>query len=141
MLPQRALTLISEYSKPLTRPDWKTYKPMTLSYYKTLINNSRINAVLKELRNKKDYVYTIENLPFTLKVGQSYFCRRVTYTIINILPNFIIILTDSNGNVHKGEPYIYYKNKLSNGSLQRMEGVCIYNHKIYLDQHNYIYKK
>ena len=54
MLPQRALTLISEYSKPLMRSDWKTYKPMTLSYYKTLINNSRINAVLKELRNKKD---------------------------------------------------------------------------------------
>jgi hypothetical protein len=141
MLPQRALTLISEYSKPLTRADWKMYKPMTLTYYKTLINNSRINAVLKEFKNKKDYVYTIENLPFTLKVDQTYFCSRVTYTIINILPNFVIIVMDSNGNVHKGEAYIHYKNKLSNGSLQRMEGVYIRNHKVDLNHHNYIYKK
>jgi hypothetical protein len=141
MLPQRALTLISEYSKPMTRPDWKTYKPMTFNYYHSLINNSRINAVLKTYINKKNYIYSIDDLPFTLKVGQSYFARRITYTIINILPNFIIVLIDSNGDVHKGEAYIHYKNKLSNGSMRRMEGVYLRNHKIDLDQHNYIYNK
>ena len=29
MLPERALLLISEYSQPLTRPDWRTIKIMT----------------------------------------------------------------------------------------------------------------
>ena len=32
MLPSRALLLINEYSKPLTRPDWRQYKPI-LSVY------------------------------------------------------------------------------------------------------------
>ena len=29
VLPSRALTLISEYSKPMTRPDWRTKRIMT----------------------------------------------------------------------------------------------------------------
>ena len=32
LLPLRALTLIREYSKPLTRPDWRQLKPLVSSY-------------------------------------------------------------------------------------------------------------
>ena len=32
MLPCRALTLIHEYSRPLTRPDWKKSKPVITTY-------------------------------------------------------------------------------------------------------------
>ena len=31
-LPSRALLLISEYSKPMTRPDWKNSKPIITTY-------------------------------------------------------------------------------------------------------------
>ena len=39
-LPCRALHLISEYSKPLTRPDWRKSKPLTTTYQ--LYNNTLI---------------------------------------------------------------------------------------------------
>ncbi len=32
MLPSRALLLIREYSKPLTRPDWRKSKPIITTY-------------------------------------------------------------------------------------------------------------
>jgi hypothetical protein len=40
-LPYRALTLIREYSKPLTRPDWRKSKPIVSTYrlYLNVINN------------------------------------------------------------------------------------------------------
>jgi hypothetical protein len=40
-LPCRALLLISEYSKPLTRPDWRQSKPIITTYrlYLVVINN------------------------------------------------------------------------------------------------------
>ena len=47
ILPLRAKKLISEYSKPLTRPNWKTQPSMTL--YKFYINVNR---------NKKYYLLT-----------------------------------------------------------------------------------
>ena len=31
-LPSRALSLISEYSKPMTRPDWRKSKPIVETY-------------------------------------------------------------------------------------------------------------
>jgi len=31
-LPSRALLLISEYSKPITRPDWRDSKPIITKY-------------------------------------------------------------------------------------------------------------
>ena len=40
MLPGRALTIISEYSKPMTRPDWRNSKPLTTTYQ--LYNNTLI---------------------------------------------------------------------------------------------------
>jgi hypothetical protein len=39
-LPIRAVSLISEYSKPLTRPDWRQSKPLTTTYQ--LYNNTLI---------------------------------------------------------------------------------------------------
>ena len=39
-LPCRALCLIREYSKPLTRPDWRKSKPLTTQYQ--LYNNTLI---------------------------------------------------------------------------------------------------
>jgi hypothetical protein len=40
-LPCRALTIIREYSKPLTRPDWRKSKPIVTTYrlYINVINN------------------------------------------------------------------------------------------------------
>ena len=40
-LPFRAVSLISEYSKPLTRPDWRQSKPIITTYrlYLVVINN------------------------------------------------------------------------------------------------------
>ena len=32
MLPSRAIKLISEYSKPVTRPDWRKSKPLATQY-------------------------------------------------------------------------------------------------------------
>ena len=32
-LPYRALLLINEYSKPLTRPEWRNSKPIVTSFY------------------------------------------------------------------------------------------------------------
>lgn len=40
MLPIRAVHLISEYSKPLTRPNWRQSKPLTTAYQ--LYNNTLI---------------------------------------------------------------------------------------------------
>ena len=41
LLPNRALSLIREYSKPLTRPDWRKSKPIVTTYrlYLAVINN------------------------------------------------------------------------------------------------------
>jgi hypothetical protein len=40
MLPERAIKLIHEYSKPMTRPDWRHSKPLTTTYQ--LYNNTLI---------------------------------------------------------------------------------------------------
>ena len=57
-LPCRALELISEYSKPITRPDWRTF-PRTITknifFYESL-NEGLYNIVRK---NKYDYIYAM----------------------------------------------------------------------------------
>jgi len=40
MLPERTLIMIREYSKPMTRPDWRKSKPLTTTYQ--LYNNTLI---------------------------------------------------------------------------------------------------
>jgi hypothetical protein len=138
MLPERALRLISEYSKPLTRSDWRTLKIMPQSLYNTIIHNATRNNALYKLIDSYEYTYTIEDLPFILKKGQSYLYRRIKYTIIDIVPCYTIILKDSLGENHKGLTYLYYKDRLTNGSLKKMEGVYILPN-VYLNQTNYIH--
>ena len=55
-LPLRVLLLISEYSKPLTRPDWRTCKSLIsieeyiyAIHYKDYINNNILNTPLLNL--------------------------------------------------------------------------------------------
>jgi hypothetical protein len=59
-LPCRALQLISEYSKPITRPDWRTF-PRTITkniffYESNNLNEGLYNIVRK---NKYDYIYSM----------------------------------------------------------------------------------
>jgi hypothetical protein len=135
MLPERALRLINEYSKPLTRPDWRRLKIMPQTLYTKNIHNAARNNALYKLIDSYVYTYTIQDLPFVLKIGQSYLFRRIKYTIIDIVP---CIIKDSLGETHRGITYLYYKDRLTNGSLKKMEGVYILPN-IYLNQTNYIY--
>jgi hypothetical protein len=43
VLPSHALRLIHEYSKPLTRPDWRNSKPLTTTYQ--LYNNTFYDSI------------------------------------------------------------------------------------------------
>jgi hypothetical protein len=48
-LPSRALSLIREYSKPLTRTDWRQSKPLTTTYQmynNTLVRDGLLMAYL-----------------------------------------------------------------------------------------------
>ena len=62
VLPIQALTLISEYSKPLTRPDWKT-KPVIdfLTFYQNLRRRQKYNVIC-------DLIYKIHNHNNTLTI-------------------------------------------------------------------------
>jgi hypothetical protein len=44
MLPTRALSLISEYSKPMTKPNWRKSMPLTTPYQ--LYNNTLVRTGL-----------------------------------------------------------------------------------------------
>ena len=48
-LPSRSLALISEYSKPLTRPDWRKSKPIITIHilYQELIHMYRVRAYVQ----------------------------------------------------------------------------------------------
>ena len=49
-LPLNAKKLISEYSKPLTRPDWRTVCPLTIKrYYTDIVRNIDINKIYKNV--------------------------------------------------------------------------------------------
>ena len=138
VLPNRALQLIRKYSKPLTRSDWRNLKIMPQSLYNNIIHNAVRNNALYKLIDSYIYTYTIEDLPFVLQKGQSYLYRRIKYTIIDMKPYYNIILKDSFGKTYKGTTYLYYKDRLTNGSLKKMEGVYILPN-IYLNQTNYIH--
>lgn len=138
ILPERVVRLIREYSKPLTRPDWRQLKIMPQSYFGNITHNARHNIVTYKLI--MSYEYSIHDLPFTIKKGQSYFYKRIKYTITDMLPNFNIIVIDSFGKIYNGLLYVYYKYQLHNDSLKRMEGVYIELPKRkYLNQTNYIH--
>ena len=61
-LPNRALKLISEYSKPLTRPDWRTFirtlsKKIFLKEIQKLNNCNTLG--IYTIVNKYDYIYAM----------------------------------------------------------------------------------
>jgi hypothetical protein len=132
------LRLIREYSKPLTRPDWRQLKIMPQSYFGNITHNARHNNVLYKLI--MSYEYSIVDLPFTIRMGQSYFYKGIKYTIVSILSNINVNVIDSFGETYNGLLYVYYKYHLYNDSLKRMEGVYIELPKRkYLNQTNYIH--
>jgi hypothetical protein len=45
-LPPRALALIREYSKPITRGDWKTKPKMMYKDFRKYLNNNKFNKVI-----------------------------------------------------------------------------------------------
>jgi hypothetical protein len=140
MLPERALRLISEYSKPLTRSDWRRLKVMPQSLFGNITHNARHNTVLYNFIFA--YEYYIDDLPFIIKKGQSYFHKGIKYTITDILLNYNIIVIDSFDKIYNGMLYVYYKYQLYNDSLKRMEGIYIELPKRrYLNQTNYIHNK
>ena len=58
-LPSRAVELIREYSKPLTRPDWRTFPRITTKIFMDdilEINKKLYNIICK---NKYDYIYSM----------------------------------------------------------------------------------
>jgi hypothetical protein len=138
MLPERVVRLIREYSKPLTRPDWHRLKIMPQSLFGNITHNARHNTVLHKFILA--YEYSVNDIPFTIRKGQSYFYKRIKYTITDILPNLNINVIDSFGQKYNGLLYVYYKYQLYNDSLKRMEGVYIELPKRkYLNQTNYIH--
>jgi hypothetical protein len=138
MLPERVVKLIREYSKPLTRPDWRKLKIMPQSLFGNITHNARHNTVLHKFILA--YEYSVNDIPFTIRKGQSYFYKRIKYTITDILPNLNINVIDSFGQKYNGLLYVYYKYQLYNDSLKRMEGVYIELPKRkYLNQTNYIH--
>ena len=60
LLPYHALRLIREYSKPMTRPDWRNSKPLTTTYQlynNTLIRNGLLMAYLLMNIVETDWYY------------------------------------------------------------------------------------
>ena len=138
MLPERVVRLIREYSKPLTRPDWRRLNIMPQSLFGNITHNARNNTVLHKFILA--YEHSVNDLPFTIKKGQTYFYKRIKYTITDLLPNLNIIVIDSFGETYNGLLYVYYKYHLYNDSLKRMEGIYIELPKRkYLNQTNYIH--
>ena len=63
MLPSRALQLIREYSKPITRPDWRTCKRITkkdASNHIRMLDKSPKTRQLYRLVHKNMYDYLFE---------------------------------------------------------------------------------
>ena len=50
LIPISAQKLISEYSKPLTRPDWRTVCPLTFKrYYTDIVRNRHTNKIFENV--------------------------------------------------------------------------------------------
>ena len=55
-LPCRALLLIREYSRPLTRPDWRQSKPIISTYHLYLEVRNASLYIRDEPKRKVDYI-------------------------------------------------------------------------------------
>jgi hypothetical protein len=124
-LPPRALALISEYSKPLTRSDWKQLKNFTQKKFNDELKYSKINKILDLLCNTywlTGLTYTnlypinscicIITLSFTIKTEQIFTKKNIYYqdeyfTVIKIDGNSAEI-KDNKGNIIKGIIKICY---------------------------------
>ena len=118
VLPLRALTLISEYSKPLTRSDWKQLKHFTQKKFNDELKYSKINKILDLLCNTywlTGIIYTnlypinnsicIISLSFTIKTEQIFTIKNIYYrdqyfTVIKIDGNSAEV-KDNKGNIIK----------------------------------------
>ena len=140
MLPERVLRIIREFSRSLTRPDWRTCKKMTQTEYEVLLTNSIMNKAIKHMFNNYHHFNTCN--AFTIKNGQSFYYKRKIYTISMKVPPYGVIVYDSNGTKYVGELTINYKQCLLKNELHRMEGVYIknLNKSIYLNHATYISK-
>ena len=68
-LPARALTLIKEYSRPLTRPDWRSIRRLNMGHIYIHIMN-----------NKNKYYPTVFNL-FTRNIVRNYSYQYIVQAI------------------------------------------------------------
>ena len=49
-IPNRVQKLISEYAKPVTRPDWRTVCPLTFKrYYTDIVRNRHTNKIFENI--------------------------------------------------------------------------------------------
>ena len=142
MFPERVLRIIREFSRSITRPDWRTCKKMTQTEYELLLTHSIMNKAIKNMFNNYHHINTCNT--FTIKNGQTFYYKRNKYTIQmkNNLSNYIIVY-DSNGKIYIGSLLINYKQCLLTNDLHRMEGVFIQNDNkpIYLTHNTFITKK
>ena len=117
-LPPRALALISEYSKPLTRSDWKKLNNFTQKKFNDELKYSKINKILDLLCNTywlTGIIYTnlypinnsicIISLLFTIKTEQIFTIKNIYYrdqyfTVIKIDGNSAEV-KDNKGNIIK----------------------------------------
>jgi len=70
-LPSRALLLISDYSQPLTRPDWRTIKKMT-TFDLYLYRDLKIMTPLMELLYDNIHHTNWYNIYMTIKLSGIY---------------------------------------------------------------------
>jgi hypothetical protein len=74
MLPSRALSLINEYSKPMTKPNWRNSKPIVTTYqmYDEIINvgipSSPLKFILLMHIIDTDWYYLFTNIKYNGKL-------------------------------------------------------------------------
>lgn len=135
MFPVDILAIISAFSKPLTRPDWKTAKKFTnykLKYYLKKIN-PRYQINYNKIMNPQ--YYTIENLPYKLTINQRFNYNNKILKVIQIdtyIDNNIklkIICKDESNIIYDAilQQCILY---LSNGNSAICEIIYINNQSI-----------
>jgi hypothetical protein len=123
-LPPRALALISEYSKPITRVDWKTQPKMKYKDFRKYLDNNKFNKVIYLLTCTHELtrpIYTIEDIPFTIKIGQEFLHNDKKYTVIQIgdsLYKYNIYIQEENNNNSIKCNILRYTNYLQYNILQ-----------------------
>lgn len=78
MLPSKALRLISEYSKPVTRPDWKKGSPLSVIFKYSPIMIKTYNILAKRIPRYQEY----DNLcDLILNIGSERVFQMYPYTM------------------------------------------------------------